>query len=166
VPKCLELARQCLALAEQSQDAGQLLVSHTMTGISLWFMGQLAEARKHLDIVCATDYDLATRSAVISRAGWDMLVSAYAYQGFVLWLQGYPDQAVEKVKIAVTHANSSNHPYTRACAYMYLTKMDMYRQDGAATQASAQMFLERAAKYEFVPLQGQVMLAWANAQCH
>ena len=107
----LELAAQLLRLAQSVQDPGLLLWAHYAMAISLGSQGELTAARAHLERGIAL-YDPQKRSArgFVQDPG----VSCLTDVAPVLWLLGYPDQALRRSHEALRLARKVSHPFSLA----------------------------------------------------
>ena len=81
-------------------------------GNTLLWMGELNLAGSHLQ-EGETSYTLIQRSAFVQ----DPKLSCLVYRSWVLWLQGYPDQARAKVDAALGLAKKLNHLFDYAFAH-------------------------------------------------
>ncbi len=98
-----ELGEQLLRLAQSVQDPALLVEAHVALGLPLFLLGELGSAREHFEQAIAL-YDLRQQRAVRHRYGPDMGVIAFASLAQVLWMLGYPDQARESSREALTRA--------------------------------------------------------------
>src|SRR5262249_2677291 len=109
-----EFGEQCLSLARRLDDPALLLSAHQALGISWFYLGQLSQAHAHVEQGRRL-YDPQQHHALAFRHGnGDPGIGCLAYAGLTLWLQGYPDQALERVNEALTLAQNLEHPYTLA----------------------------------------------------
>ncbi len=107
--KGLAFARRFFELAEQENDINDRLVGDRITGATLHFLGDLAGARAHIERVLASYVTPTGRSHAV-RFQADQLVLARTYYARILWLQGYPDQAMSTAETAVKDAIAIDHP--------------------------------------------------------
>ena len=109
-----EFGEQCLSLAQRLDDSALLLLAHEALGISGFYLGQLSQAHAHFERGMRL-YDPHQHHALAFRYGnFDPGVACLAYAGWTLWVQGYPDQALERANEALTLAQHLEHPYTLA----------------------------------------------------
>lgn len=108
----------------------------------MFHTGQFGPARSHFDMAIA----LEDPSQPLSPTGIGTQVVNLAYQGWVLWWSGYPDQALKFADDAKVVADLSN-PHTLAFADGYMSTIRMQRRepDEAAILAHRQM--ELCSKY-------------------
>ena len=88
-----ELGAQFLALAERQAAPAPRMIGHRLVGSSLFFTGDIAEGRAHLDRGIAL-YDSAAHRPLATRFGQDMGVTILSWRQHSLWLLGYPEAAL------------------------------------------------------------------------
>ena len=86
----LALGEQVLQLGAATNDDGLLLQGNMEVGWSHYFLGELEQAREHLERVLAL-YDHERHSSHAFIYGDDPATSARSALAMVLWLLGYPD---------------------------------------------------------------------------
>ena len=104
----LALARRFSTVAIRSADAGDAVVGDRMQGTSLYFLGEQAPAREHIDRALANYAAQAHRSHVI-RFQLDLQTSGRRVLAQILWVQGFPDQAMRTAADNVEYARSIGH---------------------------------------------------------
>jgi predicted ATPase/DNA-binding winged helix-turn-helix (wHTH) protein len=113
--KALAFARQCEAAAEGLADPAAMPTADWMLGVSLYFLGEQAAARAHFER--ALDAPLpASPRAYIVRFGVDQRVHSLSILAHILWLQGFPDQAVRTGKRGIDLAYTLEHPVSMCMA--------------------------------------------------
>src|SRR5262249_38593509 len=85
-----QVGEQCLALAQHAGEPALLLEAHRALGVPLFYLGELALARFHLEQGSAL-YDLQQYRSRVFRYGLDPGVNCLLVV-WPLWLLGYPDQ--------------------------------------------------------------------------
>ena len=89
------LGEQLLSLAQQVHDAALLLEAHHALWATLFFTGEFTSARAHLEQGRAL-YDPQQHHAyALLYGGHDTGVCCLSVGACVLWLLGYPDQALQ-----------------------------------------------------------------------
>jgi class 3 adenylate cyclase/predicted ATPase len=94
------LAGQFLALAEKQGETFPLMLGHRIVGTSLLYIGDLAQARIHLDRAVAL-YDPVAHRPLATRFGQDVRMSILLRRSLTQWSLGYPDAA-----LAIGHATT------------------------------------------------------------
>jgi predicted ATPase len=104
----LALARRFCALADREGDPGDCLVGDRMTGASLHFLGEQGQARERIESVLAR-YIAPVRRSHAVRFQFDQRITARITLARILWLQGFPDRALQDVHSNVEEALSLGH---------------------------------------------------------
>jgi predicted ATPase len=107
----LALARQGEAVAFSVADPVATSTADRMLGISLHCAGEHASGRIRLERLLQTPPQ-ASRHAYIRRFGFDQRVVARYVLAHILWVQGFPNQAVQVGRAAVEEARCLQHPVT------------------------------------------------------
>ena len=110
-----ETAEQYLTLAERTGDRRAMLMADAATLMTHFCLGQLDTAQRHADRIHALyqpdeDRDLAR---VFNH---DPEVLASVYEGFLLWVKGYPDRAAHANRHAVERAKQLDHTFLHCYA--------------------------------------------------
>ncbi len=107
--------RAALQFAEQfcrvATDAAGRLIGERLVGTALHILGDQQNARRHIEHMLA-GYSAPVTSSHIIRFQNDQVIAARRVLAPILWLQGYPDQAMRMVQDAVTDALSLDHTLT------------------------------------------------------
>jgi TOMM system kinase/cyclase fusion protein len=161
-----ELAAQLMRLAQSVQDRYFLLVAHEALGVTLTWLGEFAPARECLEQGIAfynaqTDY-----SAYYSYARQHPGVLNLSYAALVLWLLGYPDQALKRNHEALTLAQELARPFGLAFALGSAAMLHQYRREGQITQerAEATISLSREQGFPYFLTVGTILQGWALAE--
>src|SRR5579859_717143 len=104
----LALAKRFLSLASERADANDRLLGDRLTGVALHFLGDQSGARRHIERMLASYIAPVSRSHAV-RFQFDQRVTARMTLSRVLWLQGFPDQALRCVELNIADAVSINH---------------------------------------------------------
>jgi len=107
--------RQAMALAQRSDTLvadrahpNDRLIADRMIGVSRHYLGDQVGARHHLERVIA-DYVASDHRSHITRVQLDVRVAARAFLARILWLQGFPDQAVRVAESSVADILATGH---------------------------------------------------------
>jgi predicted ATPase/DNA-binding winged helix-turn-helix (wHTH) protein len=111
--KALHTAQLFHQRASRSSDTFDALLAERMMGFSLHFLGDQTHARQHIERMIS-GYDPGLHRSHIVRFQFDQHVSARVRLAFILWLQGYPDQAMREAVACVAEAEASGHVVTLA----------------------------------------------------
>jgi len=99
----IELGRDILRLAEAQDDPSMRVDGHLVLGSSLMFDGDLQGGLDELDLAIAVSGSEGYRARRL-QLGTDPRLPALTTSGFALWLQGFPDRALERADRAVALA--------------------------------------------------------------
>ena len=104
----LTFARRFFDLAQSAADAAKLLMGHRIIGISLHYLGDQSDARNHIQKMLARYVRTVHRWHTVGFRV-DQSIVARATLARILWLQGFPDQAIRISKTAVDDAQAYEH---------------------------------------------------------
>src|ERR1700730_6770534 len=110
----LQCAKRCSAAIATVEDSVAIAVAHSILGISLHLCGDLADARPELE--AALDGGPRSQQSTTVYLGFEGRILAKAILARNLWLQGHPDQAMERARQAVEEAAAMDHSLTLAIA--------------------------------------------------
>ena len=103
------LGRRFHETAKRRNDVGDLLIAERMIGGALHFLGDQAAARRHIEAMLS-QYDESLHRPHIVRFHYDQRLAAQVTLARILWVQGFPDQAMRAAAAAVEEAEKSRHP--------------------------------------------------------
>ena len=104
----LELAERLCALAARRPDANNRTIGERAVGVSLHYLGDQPSARRHIERALA-ERDTETHRSHVIRYQIDQGVMATVFFARILWLQGFPDQAMRAAKDSVKDAQTGHH---------------------------------------------------------
>ncbi|MGD8398793.1 MAG: hypothetical protein PVG11_08040, partial [Anaerolineae bacterium] len=134
---------QVLRRAEELGDRAYIMTAHVLLGTIAVYRADYARARKHLER-CIELYDVNRFGELAYRQGQDPGVVAHAFLSRVLWLQGYPEQALDAGRAAVALADEVGHPYSQAMAVMHLATLYSFLRRWPECQRAAGQALQLA----------------------
>jgi predicted ATPase len=105
----LAFARRFRDLSANEADPADLLIGERMIGTALHFLGDQTNARSHIERMLA-DYVAPARRSHVIRFQYDQRVAGCADLALILWLQGFPDQAMRAAQATVDDARAIDHP--------------------------------------------------------
>jgi predicted ATPase/DNA-binding winged helix-turn-helix (wHTH) protein len=130
------LAERMLRLAEHAQDRTLFMVGHAMVGNILFWLGELAQGRPHLERSIGL-YDFSQHRVLAFIYGDDPQVASLSFLAWTLWLCGHPDQAVQRSREALHLAEELAHPLVHALALNLAAQLHLLRRDGRAAADTA-----------------------------
>jgi class 3 adenylate cyclase/tetratricopeptide (TPR) repeat protein len=126
-----ELGLQLLNLAEHARDAALCLEAQRALGMTLYFLGDLMAARRHLEQGMRL-YRPQQDRAHAALYGRDPGVDCYAYAALTLGLLGYPDQALTHMHTALTLAETLAYPLMQGWALAFTAWLHQFHRGRAA----------------------------------
>lgn len=157
-----ELGTQLLTLAEREQDPALLVEAHYILGTTLFHLGELASARKHLE-EGITLYEPGQHRFLALRYGQDPGVFCLCYMVRILWFLGYPDQALRQSREAIALAREISHPFSLAVALTFAALVSQLRREAEATQERAEETVTLCAEqgFAFYLAMATILKSWA-----
>lgn len=142
------LATELLVLAEREADPRMQIEAHLVAGAVEMFVDDLQGGLDHFNqsIALIESQPMYARS---TRVGNDSRVSSYTTSGFTLWVLGYPDQAVDRMRRALELAARLEHPPTSAYARFHAGLLRMWRGEPDLARELATGLLDIAEEYDF-----------------
>jgi tetratricopeptide (TPR) repeat protein len=126
-----ELAEQLLRFAQHVQSPPLFVWARLSLGITLHFAGEQVSARRHLE-ECVSLYD--PQHFRSSGAPYDPAVLGHTTLGPVLWLLGYPEQALEQSQKGLALARALSQPYSVIYAANLVTRTHLLRAEPQAAR--------------------------------
>ena len=144
-----DLGKQLLSLAERSQEPALLLEAHHELWANMLMLGELISARTHLDQgFVLYDAEKHKHHAFV-YAGHDPGVCCRYNAAHVLWLLGYPDQALQKSKDSLTLARELSHAATTATALSFAVWLAQQRGESEVMRAHMDEIMTIATEHGF-----------------
>jgi len=109
-----ELTEDALKLAKQVDDPLLKAVAEWHLGFVLFVLGEFPAAHNHLQKVIAFYNPEEHHAPFVSMRGSDAGVSALAYDAVSLWCLGFPAQADQTAREALTLARQLDHEFSLA----------------------------------------------------
>jgi DNA-binding winged helix-turn-helix (wHTH) protein/predicted ATPase len=155
------LGEQLLSLANRQDDPTLFVAAHGPLGQTLCIHGELRLARAHLQQAVAS-YKPHRQRALALRFGYDPGLYACAMEGWVLWLLGYPAQALQRSYDALTLAQAQAHPFTLSLTLATVAILQHMRREGEAALEHVQASLALSTEHGFPYLiaVGTVLQGW------
>ena len=160
------LGEQVLQLGAATNDDGLLLQGNMEVGWSHFFLGELEQAREHLERVLAL-YDHERHSSHAFIYGDNPATSARSDLAQVLWLLGYVDQSLRYSEENLAILRSLiKHPYSVAFGLDLAAFVRQYRGDAPATRALVDeaLALSEAHGLAFIGAMASILKGWALTQ--
>ena len=157
-----ELGEQLLSLAQRVQDPALLLESHWVLGQTMFWLGEIAPARVHLEQGVAL-YDPQQHRSHAFVYGQDPCVACQSFAAMSIWMLGYPDQALQSIHEALTLAQECTHPFSLAFALTVAALVYQFRREVQTVQerAEALMTLSTEQGFPYWLAYGTILRGWA-----
>jgi predicted ATPase len=160
-----ELGERCVALARSTQDRNYLPLACGNFGELLLGVGEFTKAREYLE-QGITLYDPQRHYRQAMEFGIDPGILCLTNGAIMLWFLGHPDQAVSRIKQAVTLARELAHAHSLAFAHFYATMIGLFRREPEVAQAEVETARAVALQYELQLFLAdtQIQQGWILAQ--
>ena len=145
----LQLARRAATAAASLADPGAMALAHCLTGVSLHSMGDLVGARCELE-AALQDEPTSERSRTL-HLGFDYYNWAGMALGRTLWMQGHPEEALERVRQTIDNAQALDHPVTLTLVLHWAAAVYLWVGDLESAETHIDWFLARAAAHSLEP---------------
>jgi predicted ATPase/class 3 adenylate cyclase len=165
------LGEQLLRMAQRLADPDLLLEAHHALWTSLFSGGELAAARMHQEQGLRLYDPQRHRTHAVLYSGHDPGVCCRYRAAPVLWLLGYPDQALASSQVALALAQQIGHSLSLAVALYWAAALHHLRREVLLTQTRAEAAMTLATDLEFVhqfaqatPLRGWALAASGHGE--
>jgi predicted ATPase len=142
----LECALKLRALAEHRADPSDQLIGDRLIGLTEHYLGDLPSARCHIERVL-NRYVAPVRPDIM-RFRSDQRVQARVSLARILWLQGFPDQAIRTAESGIEDARTIDHAISVCFALaMAACPVAFWSGDLAAAERYLGMLLDHSTKH-------------------
>src|SRR6266516_4656901 len=159
------LAEHLVNTDEKTDDSVYKVLAHEALGFTLFARGQFAAAHAELERSINLCEDIKA-TAYLDLSAQNPRVHVRMYDGMVLWLLGYPDQALQICGEARQYADRSQHPFSEAMARTITLRVHQFRGEAAVVAGQANAAIALCEEQEFVHYLAiaLVLRGWASAQ--
>jgi len=160
-----ELAQQLLNLAERADESGHVIIAHRAMGHTLFWRGEFASARAHLEQAIAL-YDPQQHRSLAFTYGEQAGVPTRGFAAHALWYLGYPEQALEAMHKALSIAAELTHPWTVVMINVFAAWLHAYRREFHLVRQPAENALKLASEQQLAFFVGHatVLEGWARVR--
>ncbi len=157
---------QLLSLAQQQQEPALLLEAHHACWSTALSLGELSAAQAHTEQGLALYDPQLHHSNARLFSGHDPAVCARAWGALILWLRGYPVQALRSSERALAMARELNHPFTITYSLNNAAQLDQLLREGPAAERQTEAALAVAVEggFPYFLSWGLVLRGWALAE--
>jgi predicted ATPase len=142
-----------------------MVAGHRSLGLTCLFQGDFALARSHLERAVM---DHVPERDVDARRlyGTDTGVTAKVFLALVAWLMGEPDYARRLMNEAIREGNETQHVATIATNHLFLSRLEVSRDDPAAALPAAQALLAFSQAHDMAlyAIYGEIFSCWASGR--
>jgi DNA-binding winged helix-turn-helix (wHTH) protein/predicted ATPase len=144
-----ELGEQLVRLAQHGATPALSGIAHEALGSTLFYLGEYAAARAHLEQGIGSPDSQAQQLLVLHRYFVAPEVWCLVLVAHTLWCLGYPAQALRRCQEALTLAQVLAHPPALALAWHFAAYLYQRCRDTLAVQEQAESLLTLATAQEF-----------------
>ncbi len=161
----LESAAQLLSIAERTDDALISLAGRRAMATMLFFVGEFAQARSHLEKGVAL-YEPERHRGGAFVYGQDLGVTCRDFASLVLWHLGYPDQALNRMGEARALARDIGHVFSLGHSLDFAAWLHYHLRDGRATREAAEADIAHATEHGIALFgaHATILRGWALAE--
>jgi predicted ATPase len=142
----LELAEAFSDRVARAANPADRSVGERLMGASLHYLGDLANARRHLEHMLS-HYVAAARQSHTIRFQYDQPSVARMILARILWMQGFPDQARQAAWHNVEGARAIDHALSVCGALEVAWLVEIWSGDWAAADRSVVTLLDHSARH-------------------
>lgn len=160
----LDLCDKIDRVAEREASPAFIAEATRLRGLGAFFLGRLVESRDAFASSLAS-YGREARTSRVFAIADDPEVTGATVLSLVLWMLGYPDQALQRGREGLRRAISLGAPYSIAVAHCFLAMLMRFLRDYAATIKEAEHALAVCEQHGFAQWRAQASLerGWAIA---
>jgi predicted ATPase len=161
-----DLGQRCLELASASDDRALLLEAHHRQWATKHFLGDYAGAKRHFDYGLATYDPEQHHPLTYLYTGHDPGVCCRNYSAETLWIRGFPDQALTRVREAVALADRVAHPFSRVLAQQTSSHVHLLRREPEEARRWLEKWRTMSDEFGFILSNsvGRFQIGWALAE--
>ncbi len=144
VERASALLARVLEIAEETNDADLALSGHAELGVAEHFQGKLTSSLAHCETALALRAERHHRDGILDRA-----VHALGHAAWDLWMLGWPDRALTRVREAVASARQLGHPFSLGHALIFETVVHLLRRTASEQRERAAELMAFGEKHGF-----------------
>jgi predicted ATPase/DNA-binding winged helix-turn-helix (wHTH) protein len=143
----LGLAERFRTVATKKGDPAAGLIGDRLAGTALHYLGDQPSAQQHICRML-NQYVAPVHGSHIVRFQFDQRALAWGTLSYVIWLQGFPDQAVRMARNSLDDARTSDHALSLCYALGFAAcPIALYVGDLAQAERYVTILLEHSAKH-------------------
>jgi predicted ATPase len=141
-----ELGEIMLRLAQRTDDPTLAVMAHWALGLTWLWLGALPAARQNLEEAIAR-YTPDHRRVMVFRVGNEPGVPCRLYVAMILWVLGYPTQALARLHEALAWPHELSHPFSLAVGQCLAATASQFRRDVPAAHEHAEAAVALATEH-------------------
>jgi predicted ATPase len=145
----LHYAMRSSAVGGGIASSAAIALARCQLGISLSCKGDLSGARVELEAALQDGPGSQRTSAIFH--GFDHYNISSGYLARTLWLQGHPDQAVERARLTVKDATRIDHPVTLSVALLWAVSVFLWTGDLQSAEEHTNWLISHAEPHSLGP---------------
>jgi predicted ATPase/DNA-binding winged helix-turn-helix (wHTH) protein len=145
--KALSYAERSYAVAKSIASPESIALARCELGISFSYLGDLDGARSELE--ATLQYDAGSQRSSTIFHGFDHYNITGAYLARTLWLQGYPDQALQRARL--TARDAADHPVTLSIALLWVISVFLWTGDLESAEEHTHRLIAHAERHSLGP---------------
>jgi len=149
----LGIGEELLRMAEAANSPAMVVAAGNCLGITLHHLGDHRRALEYFERASEA-LDVRFRTAFLGFP-WDPGVNLVAQSSRVLWVLGYPDRALARMRDALALADRIGHPESRAFASLFGAYVHQFRGEVAEALEYAETMLALSREWDIA-----TTLAW------
>jgi predicted ATPase len=158
-----EFAGQMLSLSQGQRDGAFLPHGHYSLAMTSYFLGDLISAHEHAEQAIEL-YD--PEHNFVSPLTEDPKMASLGFSAWTLWLLGYPDQSIQRMRQALTLTEELPRPYDCAFAELFAAWLHHFRREARVAQehSEAVLALSNEHGFPFWLSWGTIVQGWALSE--
>jgi predicted ATPase len=148
----LRYAQQCESIAEKIADGVSSEFANAMLSVSYHLAGDQAKAQPRCE--AALNAPALRRRAHAIHFGFDLANRARICLARLLWLRGFPDQAVTVAQAAIREAVELEHPVSLCIALIWTLHVFIWTGDLDAAEENIEWFIEHYERHHLAAYGG------------
>jgi len=159
-----QVAADLVSLGESADDPSISYMAECQLGVTSYLKGNHEVAEEHFRRVEA-GYDRERHLPMTRFTGYDIRALARTFSALILWLRGYPEQAMDKIRSAIAAAEEVEHYETAVIARCFHTWILLLRGEASAaiTPSEEAVQISKTRQLKFLEGFGRTTLGLAIA---
>jgi class 3 adenylate cyclase/predicted ATPase len=149
-----ELAQQCLDLSLRLEDPASITEAHHALGSNYLWRGEYVSASEHFEQGIKLYDSHSFDPHVLPPGREDPGIIHKSHSAHVLWILGYPERSLERIKTALELGRELDHPFSMVFAQFSDALVHLLRGEYDLALEQAKIAVETSVEMEFVFFQG------------